>query len=188
MTSIYIQSKAALQVISSIPKRPSIDIYPTALSCYHQKTKTGLSTELNATDHLPHVKHHKRTKTSNVIDTNLSSLQSQPSCSWPVPFFSHFSSVLERWFWSLLIRGSKLKNSSTKWQSPWRIVQLNRRIILSLQDDMICPSVMIICSYTWIFCLFICASLSLFHSPRHNSKKAFSLHAGALSLWHSLPQ
>ena len=99
-------------------------------------------------------------------------LQSQTSCSWAVPFFSRFFSVLERWFWSLLIRRrSKLKTSSTKWQSSWRIVELNTRTILSLQDDMICPSVMIICSDSWIFCLLIWTPLSLSHSPRHKSRR-----------------
>ena len=77
----YLQSVAILQVISSIPKRPSSDIYLTALPTYHKKHKDRLSTELNATDHLSHAKHHQRTKTSDDIDTNLSFLQSQPSCS-----------------------------------------------------------------------------------------------------------
>ena len=36
---------------------------------------------------------------------------------------------------------------------------------------MICPSVMIICSDCWIFCLFICTLLSLFHSPRYDSRR-----------------
>ena len=118
--------------------------------------------------------YHKRTKTSNDIDTNLSSLQSQPSCSWPVPFFSRFPSVLERWLCSLLIRRrSQLKNASTKWQSPWRIVELNRRIILPLQDDVICPSVVIIFSDSWIFCLLIWTPLSLFPSSIATSLRSF---------------
>ena len=66
---------------------------------------------------------------------------------------------------------SKLKNSYTEWQSPWIIIELSRRIILSLQDGMICPSVVIIGSDSWIFCLFICTTLSLFHSPRHESRR-----------------
>ena len=86
--------------------------------------------------------------------------------------FSCFSFVLERWRWSLLIhRRSKWKNSSTKWQSPWSIVDSNRRIILPLQDDMSCSSVVIICSDIWILYLFICSPLSLFHSPRHDSRR-----------------
>ena len=43
-------------------------------------------------------------------------------------------------------------------------VELNRRLILSFQDDMICPSVVIICSGSWILYLIICASLSLLTS------------------------
>ena len=42
-------------------------------------------------------------------------------------------------------------------------MELNRRIILPLQDDMICPSVVILCSESCILCLINCASLSLFH-------------------------
>ena len=80
--------------------------------------------------------------------------------------------LLARWLWSLLIhRGSKLKNSPTKWQSPWRIVELNRRIILPLLDDMISPSVVSICSDSWIYRLLIWTPLSLFHSPRHDSRR-----------------
>ena len=81
---------------------------------------------------------------------------------------SWFSSVIERWLGSLLVCGSELKNASTKWQSPWRIGQLNRRIILP-------------CTMTW-FALqwwsfaqtlgyFTCAFLSLFHSARHDSRR-----------------
>ena len=81
MTCIYIQSKATLQVILSIPKRPSSDIDPTALPSSHQKNEDRLSTELNVTDNLSLAKHHKRTETSDNIDTTLSSLQSQPFCS-----------------------------------------------------------------------------------------------------------
>ena len=84
-----------------------------------KKHKGRLSTELNAADNLSHARHHKRTKTSDDNGTNLSSLQSQPSCSWPFPFFSRFSFELERWLWSLLVcRRSKWTNSSAKWQSP----------------------------------------------------------------------
>ena len=36
---------------------------------------------------------------------------------------------------------------------------------------MICPLVLIICSDCWIFGLLICVPLSLFHSPRHNSRR-----------------
>ena len=72
---------------------------------------------------------------------------------------------------SLIRRRWNLKNSSTKWQSPWRIVELNRRIFLPLPDGMICASVVIIYSDSAIFCLFICASLSLFNSPRHDYRR-----------------
>ena len=33
------------------------------------------------------------------------------------------------------------------------------------------PQLVIICSDSWIFCLFISSSLSLFHSPRHDSRR-----------------
>ena len=52
----------------------------------------------------------------------------------------------------------------------WFIVVQNWRIVLRLQDD-ICPSVVIICSDSWMFFLLLWASLSLFHSPRHNSRR-----------------
>ena len=70
-----------------------------------------------------------------------------------------------------LIRDSKWKNSSTKWQSPWRVVELNRRIILSLPDYMICPSRVIICWNSWILYLLICTTLSLLHRARHDSRR-----------------
>ena len=70
-----------------------------------------------------------------------------------------------------MIRFSKWKNSSTKRQSPWSIVELNRTIILPLPDDMICPSVAITCSDSRILCQFIETLLSLFHSPRHDSRR-----------------
>ena len=93
---------------------------------------------------------------SDDIDTNHSYLQSQRSCSWPVPFFSCFSFVLECWLWSFLIRRrSKLKNSSTKWQSPWKIVELHRTIILSLPTELIEHSVLTIYSDSCEVCLFI---------------------------------
>ena len=53
----------------------------------------------------------------------------------------------------------------------WKNVELNRTIILTLQDRMICPSVVLFCSDSWIFCLLISTSLSLLHSPRHNSRR-----------------
>ena len=46
---------------------------------------------------------------------------------------------------SLLLHRSKSTNSSTKWQPPWRIVDLNRKIILFLPTDLIEDSVIIIC-------------------------------------------
>ena len=102
-------------------------------------------------------------------------LQLSCSCriSWCVVncFWIFSGPLFGRWLWSLLIRRrSQWKNSSTKWQSPWRIVEANRKIILFWQDDMVCPSVMIICSDSWILRLFICTRLSLFHSPRHDPR------------------
>ena len=120
----------------------------------------------------------------------------------------------EGWFWMFLIRCSKLKNSSTKWQSPWRIVELNSKIIVSLPIDRIECSVLIIYSDSWIFCLFIspldllrplvglrppsksfvlslCLSIpavSLSVTSKTQHQNTFSLNAGALSLCHSLPQ
>ena len=159
------------------------------LHCLHiiKTNEDRHSTELNAIDNLSHAKHHKRTKTSDDIDNHQS--------HWHKPFFSGYlrivsriSSVLERWLWSLLIRRrSKLKSASTKCQSHWRIVQLNRRIVLPSQDDMICPPVVIICSDSWIYCLLICTPLSLCQSQTQ-LQKAFSANAGALSLWQSPPQ
>ena len=100
--------------------------------------------------------------------------------------FCRFSSVLERWLRSLVIRRRpKVKHFYTNRQSPWRIVQLNRRITLSLQDEMIHPSVVIICSGSWISCLLIPVCLL---QSKTRLQKAFPLNAGALSLWHSLPQ
>ena len=76
---------------------------------------------------------------------------------------SRFSSVVERCLWSLLIRRSKLKNYSTQWQSLRRVDELNRIIILPLLCDLIERSVLNICDYSWVSCLFICASMSLSH-------------------------
>ena len=56
---------------------------------------------------------------------------------------------------SLFLRRSKLANPSTKWQSPWRIVEWNRRIILSLPTDLIEHSLSSICSDSRLICLFI---------------------------------
>ena len=52
----------------------------------------------------------------------------------------------------------------TKWQSSRRSVELNRRIVLSLPDDVICSKVVIICAHSLIYCLIICACSCLFHS------------------------
>ena len=76
---------------------------------------------------------------------------------------SRFSSAVERWLWSLLTRLSKFKNFSTKWQSLWRVDESNRIIILSLLTDLIERSVLSTCEDSRVFCLFICASLPLFH-------------------------
>ena len=136
-----------------------------------QKNKDRLSTELNATDNLSLAKHHKTTVTSNDINNHYPHWHKPFFPAIPTIlfltglFFSRFSSVIERWLWSLLICDSKLKNSFTKWQSPWRIIESNRRINLSLPDDLICPSVVIICSDSWIFSLLICTPLPLFQVP-----------------------
>ena len=57
--------------------------------------------------------------------------------------------------WSSLFRRSKSTNSSTKWQPPWRIVDLNRKIILFLPTDLIEDSVIIICCDLKVVCQFI---------------------------------
>jgi hypothetical protein len=72
-----------------------------------KKQKGRLSTELNATDNLSLAKHHKRTKTSDEIDTTLSSLRSPPSCSLPVPFFSLF--LCTRTFTPVVVDSSSFK-------------------------------------------------------------------------------
>ena len=81
----------------------------------------------------------------------------------------------------LLLRRSKLTNSSTKWQSPRRIVEVNRRIILSLPTDLIQCSVLRICSDSRLICLFISSSIAQFHDPL-GRPTAF------LDFLHSLPQ
>ena len=71
------------------------------------------------------------------------------------------------------------------------MVDLNRRIILSLQDGMVGPSVVIICSESWIFCLLICTFLSLFHSSTATSFGSFfilSLRLTIFLLYRSLLQ
>ena len=83
--------------------------------------------------------------------------------------FNHMiPSALQSWLWSLLIRRrSKLKNSSTKWQSPWRIIELKSKVILSLPTELIERSVLIIYSDSWITLhghLCIPVSLPPFHS------------------------
>jgi hypothetical protein len=96
---MYIQSKTTLQTISSIPKRPASDIYPTALPSYHQKNKDRLSIELNATDNLSHVKHHKRTNISKSINIYLSYLSpnhifvDQPLSFFAFPLHSNIDSA-----------------------------------------------------------------------------------------------
>ena len=134
----------------------------------------------------------------DVMTRNYWSLVVQLSCSRGIcliclqlPLNLCFSVPLcEGWLWLFLIRCSKLKNSSTKWQSPWSTVEWNRRIILPLPDDMICPSVMIICTDSWIFHLCIPVSLPQSKTRR---QKAFSPNAGArtltlttsIGIWHS---
>ena len=77
----------------------------------------------------------------------------------------HFSVFSSTWKLTQVVVdfGSKLKRSSTKWQSPRRIVQLNRRIILSLPDEMIPLSGDHLLRLLDI-CLLICTPLSLFHN------------------------
>ena len=76
----------------------------------------------------------------------------------------------------------KLKTSSTKWQSLWRVEQTKSKIVLPLQDDMIHTSVEIICSDAWLFCLLICSPPSLLHSPNTTPEYVVSLCWCALTL------
>ena len=117
--------------------------------------------------------------------------------------------LFNRWLF-LLIVGSKLKNSLRKWQSP---PHPSRDIIVSQKSDTIRASILNIWSHSFVVCLLISSSLSIMlscivplgstsasleflHSlslslpilSKTQLHKAFSLHAGALSLWHSLPQ
>lgn len=98
---------------------------------------------------------------------------------------SSFTSVLECSLWSLWIRRRvKLKNSSAEWQHPWRIVQLNTKIILSLPTALVERSVLIIRSFSWIALhahLYIPVSLPWFHCILWS---AFGIHS--LFLVHSL--
>ena len=119
----------------------------------------------------------------------------------------------------------KLKNFSTKWQSPWRIVELNSRI--TLQESFFLCQMKWFVPQLWSFahtlgyfvwssvhcCLSstllmrplvglprkFLHSLTLFRPFSHSAllflllsktqfQKVFSLNAGALSLWNSLPQ
>ena len=48
-----------------------------------------------------------------------------------------------------------------KGQSPWRIVELNSKIILSLRIELIKRSLLIIHSDSWIFCQLISALVPL---------------------------
>ena len=96
--------------------------------------------------------------------------------------FLVFFTVAGRCLLSLLIRCSILKNSSSKGQSPWRVDELNRIIILYLLTELIERSVLSICDDSWVFCLFICASLSLFH----RSTARFGRPSGSPYFLHSL--
>ena len=83
--------------------------------------------------------------------------------------FSFFSLYAGRCLLSLLIRCSILKNSSSKGQSPWRVDELNRIIILYLLTELIERSVLSICDDSWVFCLLhLCIPVSLppFHCAR----------------------
>ena len=154
-------------MISSIPKQPSSDIYRTALPSYHKKQRpifdwTQCYWSLIAC------------QTSQDNQNKQWHWQSPSTLFFTGPFlFSLTSSDFSLFLCTrtLIRRRSKLKNSSTKWQSPYRIVKLNRRTIIPLQDDMICSSVMIIWSDSRVFCLLICTPLSRFHSPRHDSRR-----------------
>jgi hypothetical protein len=75
-----------------------------------------------------------------------------------------------------------IEESLPKWQSPWRIVDMNRTAILPLQDDRICPAVVMIWADSWIFCLIIRGSLSLFNS----STAPFGRPSASLEIFHSL--
>ena len=85
--------------------------------------------------------------------------------------FSLFLFTRTLTLWSLLLRRSRLKNSSTNWESRWTTVQLNRRIILPLRVALIQCSVLIINYKSWVVCLLICIPLSLFHNPPHNTRR-----------------
>ena len=61
----------------------------------------------------------------------------------------------------------------------WRIPPQNGNLVEELsswveeplQDHMICRSVVIICSDSWLFCLLICIPLSLLHSSRRSTRR-----------------
>ena len=121
----------------------------------------------------------------------------------------YFSVALcEGWLWFFLIRISELKSSSTKWQSPsqnWSMARNNHPFLANWTDWEV----------SFHFLLWLLSSLSVhlsfgFTAPFGRSSAsfessfihslslpvlsktqllvAFSLHAGALSHWHSLPQ
>ena len=128
---------------------------------------------------------------------------------------SRSSSVVERWLWPLLIRRSKLKNFPTKWQSPTQIRRVQQQDqsfvanwtdrtlsshyslwLLDILHDYLSlgstalfgrPSASVnIPSFSHsaaLSLLHLCLTLS-----KTQNQEAFSLHAGALSLWHLPPQ
>ena len=117
------------------------------------------------------------------------------NCTWPpyldvARFFLFYSSsryVCSTFGRSFLIRRSKSKNCSTKWQSLWRIVEWSRRIILSLPTDFMKGSVLHICSHSKLIHLFICSSFAKFHNVLRSAfgllrKFLYSLTIPAVSL------
>ena len=119
------------------------------------------------------------------------------------------------WLWLFLIRCWKLKNSFTKWQSPsqnwsvarnnhpflanwtewaisshyllWLLSSLSVHLSLGSTAPFIRPSASFENSFFLSLHLTM-PTVSLSVLPKTQLQKAFSLHAGALSLWHSLPQ
>ena len=179
--------------ISSIPKRPSSDIYPTALLSDHKKTETNfrLNSLLLITDRFPNItRGPKRAMTLTItihFDTSLSFPQSQPSCSWPVLSFLTFPLYSNRdsghcWFVSQN-RRIPLQNGNLL----FRIEVLHGIIILSLRIKLIERSVLIIHSDSWIFSLISCPLVPLrpvvgLRPPSNSFILAFRLTIPAASL------
>ena len=127
-----------------------------------------------------------------------------------------FSALAERWQWLFLIYCLKLKNPSTRWQSPfqiWRVGQQNQsflgrwhglpfsvdylRRLLDILYVHLCipiPLPSFHCALrspptSFILTLhFTMPTVSFSLLSKIQLRKAFSLHVGALSLWYSPPQ